>query len=92
MEHTFTHNITCENSEKCSDIIVDKLEKKFNCCLKSVNDVDSIHGGVVIIHGSPHQITVIFYEDIKNLKSSVKHRLKKLEHIPPAHEIQSTIM
>ena len=84
-------NISCENCEECSDNIVAKLEKKFNCCLKSISDTDQPHGYVSILHSNPHKITVCFYEDIKKLKSLNKGGLKKLSKIPTESEIKKII-
>ena len=85
-------NISCENCEECSDNIVDKLEKKFNCCLKSISDTDQPHGYVSILHEkNNHKITVCFYEDIKKLKSLNKGGLKKLSKIPTESEIKKAI-
>ena len=85
-------NISCENCEDCSDNIVAKLEKKFNCCLKSISDTDQPHGSVSILHTkNNHKITVCFYEDIKKLKSLNKGGLKKLSKIPTESEIKKAI-
>ena len=84
-------NISCENCVDCSDNIVAKLEKKFNCCLKSNNDTDKPHGSVSILHSNPHQITVRFYDDIKKLKPANKGGIKKLSKIPSESEIMIAI-
>ena len=85
-------NISCENCEDCSDNIVSKLEKKFNCCMKSISDTDQPHGSVSILHTkNNHKITVCFYEDIKKLKSLNKGGLKKLSKIPTESEIKKII-
>jgi len=86
--------ISCVNCEQCSDNIVNQLEKKFNCCLKSNNDTDQPHGYVSILHsknGNPHKITVCFYDDIKKIKSMNKGGLKKLSKIPNESEIKNAL-
>ena len=84
-------NMSCENCEECSDNIVDKLEKEFNCCLKSISDTDQPNGFVSILHSSPHKITVCFYDDIKKLKPMNKGGIKKLSKIPTESEIKKAI-
>jgi len=83
-------NITCKNVIECSDEIVNKLEKKFICCLKSVSDTDKPHGFVSILHSTPHKINVCFYEDIK-IKAMNKGGLKKLSKIPTREEIKKCL-
>ena len=85
-------NISCENCVDCSDAIVAKLEKKFNCCLKSNNDTDKPHGSVSILHEkNNHKITVRFYDDIKKLISHNKGGIQKLSKIPTESEIKKAI-
>ena len=80
-------NMTCENSTDCSGFIIDKLEKKFNCCLKSISDIDKPNGFVTISHEkNNHKIIVCFYEDIKKLKPLNKGGLQKLSNIPTESE------
>ena len=87
-------NISCENCVECSDNIVAKLEKKFNCCLKSISDTDQPHGSVSILHGkngNPHQITIRFYDNIKKLISHNKGGIQKLNKIPTESEIKKAL-
>ena len=85
-------NISCENCEECSDNIVSKLQKKFNCCLISNNDIDQPHGYISILHEkNNHKITVCFYDDIKKLKPLNKGGLKKLSKIPSESEIKNAL-
>ena len=85
------NNISCKDCVDCSDKIVAKLEKKFNCCLKSISDTDKPVGSVSILHSNPHKITVRFYEDIKNLRYANKGGLAKLNKIPSEKEIKKII-
>ena len=92
MDYFIEKNISCENVKKCSDTIIDKLEKKFNCCLKSISDTDKPNGYVQIVHEkNNHKITVHFYEDITKLKPLNKGGLKKLSKIPTESEIKKII-
>jgi len=96
MECFIEKNISCENNNlavrKCSDTIIDKLEKKFNCCMKSISDTDKPNGYVSIIHEkNNHKITVYFYEDTTKLKPLNKGGIKKLSNIPTESEIKKII-
>ena len=88
----YRKNISCENYEQCSNDIVNKLEKKFNCCMKSISDTDQPHGHVSILHEkNNHQITVCFYDDVKKLKPANKGGIQKLSKIPTESEIKKAI-
>ena len=84
-------NISCDDSLLCSDIMVNKLEKKFMCCLKSVSDADSPHGFVSILHSFPHKITVCFYEDVTKLNPMNKGGIQKLNNIPSKSEVEAIV-
>ena len=89
MEYIIEKNISCDESELCSDIFINKLEKKFMCCLKSVSDADSPHGSISIYHGFPHIIRVVFYEYVTKLNPMNKGGIQKLNNIPSKSEVES---
>jgi len=92
MKYFIQKRISCINPIDCQHEMEDKLEKKFNCCLKSTSDIDQPHGHVSILHEEGnHQITVIFYEDLKNLQYANKGGLAKLNNIPSEQEVNNEV-
>ena len=80
-----------EDSFECLDLIIDKLEKKFNCCLHPRGATKKPHGHVSILHENPHNITVCFYEEPEKLRDGPGIELIKLDKIPTEREIIETI-
>ena len=91
MNHIIIKNIICEDSENCSDNIIAKLEKKFNCKLMANNKSETVHGSISILHDNinKHKITVEFYD--KNETRKDLPTLKKLSNIPTESEIKKII-
>ena len=90
MNHIIVKNIACEDCNNCSDDIIAKLEKKFNCKLMARDKNDTVHGAVSILHEkNNHKITVRFYE--KNETRKNQATLKKLSTIPTESEIKKAI-
>jgi len=91
MKYTLEKNITCDGGEGCILSLVDKLEKKFNCCLMSISDTDRPHGSVSVLHTNPHKISVCFYEneDVAKLTPQNKGGIQKLNNIPTKSEVEN---
>ena len=89
-EYNYSKNITSKDCEDCSDKIVDKLETKFNCKLKALNDSDTVNGSITIKHiQNNHKITVEFYS--KNELANKNHSTKfiKIQTIPTKQQIEN---
>jgi len=81
--HLIEKKITCSIMSECSDKLREQLEKKFNCKLMALNETDSVHGAITIVHTpNNHIITLDFYT--KNEKPNDEHTstLSKLSSIP----------
>jgi|TARA_R110000751_G_scaffold211480_1_gene315010 hypothetical protein len=90
MKYFIQKRISCINPIDCQHEMEDKLEKKFNCCLKSTSDTDCPHGFVSILHSIPHhKITVCFYEDVTKLNPANKGGIQKLNNIPSKSEVEN---
>ena len=87
MNHIIQKNITCDNCVNCSDTIIDKLEKKFNCKLMGVDDTDTVNGSVSILHiPNEHIVTIVFYDHDEASCGEHKMTFKKCDKTPTEQE------
>jgi len=87
-----------DDSLMCSNNIIDKLEKKFNCKLRGENEKDTVNGAVSVYHeNNKHKIIVHFYEKNETptlctvITQENQPTFKKLNKIPTESEIKKAI-
>tara|TARA_R110002020_G_scaffold141421_1_gene313111 strand:- start:56 stop:331 length:276 start_codon:yes stop_codon:yes gene_type:complete len=83
-------NMSCNDSIKCSDNILEKL-KSLGLKLKGETENDTVNGYISCTHGKTHQITIGIYE--KDEKPSEAHNLthKKPTKIPTKNQIEKLL-
>tara|TARA_R100000963_G_C4604025_1_gene76722 strand:+ start:335 stop:616 length:282 start_codon:yes stop_codon:yes gene_type:complete len=93
MKITITKKMQCHNTPaQCSDIIVNKLQQKFNCKLIAEKKTDTVHGYVTIDHTpNNHIIDIYFYDTDESANFKHLTTLKKLGSIPTENEIKKII-
>jgi len=78
-----TIETTKHDSELCCDLLLQKLEKKFNAKLHADNPTDTVNGSLSVYHKSnDHVISIEFYEKNKASNSGHGATLHKLANIP----------
>ena len=99
----FIKPISCESSNLCSDLIVDKLELAFSCKLKAIIPNDTVNGSVSIYHkNGEHEIHIEFYNEDRNPEIELsptgqklgfrKSTLKKLLTIPTKEQVGQKLL
>ncbi len=91
MIHRINKNIICNDSLKCSDIIVTKLESS-NMQLHAQSPQARVNGSVTIYHKqNDHTIIVEYYDKDENPNSYHNTIFKKPQKIPTLSEVKSKL-
>ena len=93
MKITITKKIQCHKTPaQCSDIIVYKLQEKFNCKLRADKKTDTVNGYVTIDHTpNNHIIEIHFYDTDEPAGEKHLTTMKKFGSIPTENEIKKII-
>ena len=90
--HLIEKKITCTIPSQCSDKLLEKLEKKFNCKLMARTQIDSVHGAITIDHTpNKHVIRIDFYTKTEKPNDEHKSTLTKLSSIPSSKNCEDCL-